>query len=251
MKFIEKLKLIRRAHKYKNKDDKGGIAYLLHAIEKGQTAMDIGAHKAGYTYWMVKKLGAGGKVYAIEPQSNLYEYIKKTKTIFNWKNVKVDRLALSDSQGMVKLFIPDNKVRKNSSPGATIVENKFDQHTGLTEDVEAETLDAYCEKYNIRPDFIKIDVEGNELRVFQGGINTLNKYTPKILVEIEARHVGQEKVLETFKFMELLGYNGHCIHGMKRIPLKSFSFDKHQNTDDKRNYCNNFTFEKPLSAQKN
>lgn len=88
-----------------------------------------------------------------------------------------------------------------------------------------------------------MDVEGNELRIFYGGVDTLTRYKQKIIVEIEARHVGQEKVLETFKFMESLDYSGYILHGLECIPLTNFSFDKYQNTIDKKHYCNNFVFE--------
>ena len=243
MKFIESIKLRHRANKYKNKDDKGGIAYITSAIKKGQTVLDIGAHKAGYLYFILNQVGDKGKVFAFEPQSNLYQYITKIKRLFRWDNVTVEHLALSDTAGTVTLYIPTNKVSKGSSPGATIVEHKDLTDFGITEVVVTETLDSYCNRKDIKPDFLKIDVEGNELRIFQGGIDTLKKYKPKIVLEIEARHVGQEKVLETFKFMKSLGFNGHFIYGLNRIPLSSFSFDKYQNTNDTANYCNNFTFE--------
>ncbi len=243
MKLIESIKLKLRANKYKNKDDKGGIAYINSAIKEGQTVLDIGAHKAGYLYFMLKQVGDKGKVFAFEPQSNLYQYIKKMKGLFRWDNVTIEHLALSDSAGTVTLYIPTNKVSKASSPGATIVEYKDPSNFGATENVSTETLDSYCNRHNIKPEFLKIDVEGNELRVFQGGADTLKNYKPKIIVEIEARHVGQEKVLETFKFLESLGYNGYLLHGLNRIPLANFSFDKYQNTNNMKNYCNNFIFE--------
>ncbi len=243
MKLIESIKLRLRANKYKNKDDKGGIAYISSTIKKGQAVLDIGAHKAGYLYFMLNQVGNRGKVFAFEPQSNLYQYITKIKGLFKWDNVTVEHLALSDTAGTVTLYIPTNKVSKGSSPGATIVEHKDLSNFGITEVVVTETLDSYCNRKEIKPDFLKIDVEGNELRIFQGGMDTLKKYKPKVIVEIEARHVGQEKVFETFKFLEQLGYTGHFIHGLNRIPLGSFSFDKYQNRNDMTNYCNNFTFE--------
>ncbi len=243
MKLIEKIKLKLRANKYKNKADKGGIAYIQSAIKKGDTVLDIGAHKAGYLYFMLKQVGANGKVYAFEPQSNLYHYIKKLKELFKWDNVTIEHLALSDTPGNQTLYIPINKVNRSSSPGATIVAQKDHSGIGATENVSTETLDAYCNRHNIQPAFLKIDVEGNELRIFQGGIGILRKYKPKIIVEIEARHVGQEKVLETFKFMESLGYTGHILYGLDRIPLTNFSFDQYQNTVDMKNYWNNFIFE--------
>ena len=105
-KIIEKQKLRLRANRYRNKLDKGGIAYLLSAIKKGQTVMDIGAHKAGYLYWMVKQTGNTGMVYSFEPQRRLYEYIGKIKTIYRWDNLVVENMALSDKTGVATLYIP-------------------------------------------------------------------------------------------------------------------------------------------------
>ncbi len=243
MKLIESIILRHRANKYKYKNDKGGIAYVNASIEKGQTVIDIGAHKAGYLYFMLKRVGPTGQVFAFEPQSILYQYIKKMKGLFRWDNITIEHLALSDAEGTATLYIPTNKKSKTSSPGATIVAYKEPASFGATETVSTETLDVYCNRHNIQPAFIKIDVEGNELRVFQGGINILKKYKPKIIVEIEERHVGKEKVLETFNFLESLGYNGQMIHGLARIPLANFGFEKHQNRHDMKNYCNNFIFE--------
>jgi len=190
-----------------------------------------------------KRVGRQGKVFAFEPQSALYRYIQKLKALLRWDNVTVEHLALSDTAGSVKLYIPTNKVSKGSSPGATIVEQKDRENAGITETVMTATLDTYCDQRQLAPVFLKIDVEGNELRIFRGGEKTLKKYKPRVLVEIEARHVGQEKVLETVEFMESLGYKGYFIHGLQRIPVQAFRFDKHQNTGDMKNYCNNFIFE--------
>lgn len=243
MKLIEGFKLKLRATKYKNKDDVGGIAYINSTIKKGDTVLDIGAHKAGYLFFMLKQVGGSGKIVAFEPQSTLYNYIKKMKTLFNWGNVTIEHLALSDSVGTVTLYIPTNKANKTSTPGATIVNHKVDSKFNKTENVSTETLDSYCTRNNIQPDFLKIDVEGNELKIFQGGVNTLKKYKPKIMVEIEALHVGQEQVLGTFKFIESLGYTGFILHHLERVPLVNFSFEKYQNISDRKNYCNNFAFE--------
>lgn len=243
MNWIEKIKLIHRALKYKNRDDKGGIAYINEAVKKGNTVFDIGAHKGGYLYFMQKNVGMGGQIHAFEPQSFLYKYLVKMKPIMDWDNVTINNIALSDSGATATLFIPSNVTGDHSSPSATI----FDQHTlgevVKTETVSTMTVDYYCEKHQLKPALLKIDVEGNELKVFKGAIQTLQKYKPKIIVEIEAAHVGMEQVLATFDFLKQLGYHGRIIHGMNQLPLADFSFDKHQNLNDMNNYCNNFIFE--------
>ena len=230
IKFIESFKLKYRAWKYQYKNDKGGIQYIKTSVQPGQTVFDIGAHKAGYLYFMLSLVGDSGKVFAFEPQSNLFRYIENLKCIFEWNNVTVEHLAMSDKSGETTLFIPANKVKQGSSPGASLIES-VNKINCFTEIVATETLDSYCKQKNIKPDFLKIDIEGNELNFFRGGIETLKEYKPKIIVEIEARHVGEKKVLETFEFMKSMGYVGHFIHGLNRVPLNSFSFEKYQNVN--------------------
>ncbi len=243
MKIIESIKLKLRADKYKTKHDIGGIAYINASVQRNQTVLDIGAHKGGYLYFILKRVGEQGKVYAFEPQFNLYSYLVRMKKLFKWDNAVIEHLALSNSIGDATLFIPTNKVSKGSSPGATLVEHKERSDFKLNETVKVDTLDHYCQRNNISPDFLKIDVEGNELNIFKGGTDVLKKYKPKILVEIEKRHIGPEQVFETFKFLESLGYTGQFIHRENRVSLANFDLAKHQNLEDMDNYCNNFIFE--------
>lgn len=243
MKIIESIKLKLRANKYKTKHDIGGITYINESINKGQTILDIGAHKGGYLYFILKKVGDQGKVYAFEPQFNLYTYLVRMKKLFKWDNATIEHLALSNTIGEVTLYIPTNKVSKGSSPGATLIEHQERSDFKVNETVKVDTLDSYCMRNDLSPDFLKIDVEGNELNIFKGGTGVLKKYKPKILVEIEKRHIGPEQVYETIKFLESLGYTGQFIHHENKVSLDKFDLSTHQNLEDMGNYCNNFIFE--------
>jgi FkbM family methyltransferase len=243
MKFIEHIKLSHRAYKYRNKEDRGGIKYILNTVKTGQTVFDIGAHKGGYLYLMLNRIGVKGRLFAFEPQSILYTYLTRIKTLFNWNNVTIEHLALSDTYGNATLYIPINKSRP-SSPSSTLIMPLERKNIRAEEVVDTETLDRYCQKNNIKPDFLKIDTEGNELNILKGGIQTIKKYKPKILMECEARHVGREKVCETFKLLGDLGYKGYFIFGADRIPLAAFNFEIYQNPlAVKKMYCNNFIFD--------
>jgi len=242
MKFIEAIKLLHRAYKY-SKSDKGEITYIKSAIKKGDTVFDIGAHKAGYLYFILKQVGTQGKVIGFEPQTFLFQYLTKIKALFKWENVNIENLALSNNTGHQSLYFPLASAGKTSSPSATIVQHGNDTEFTAMEEVTITTLDEYCTHHQIIPQFLKVDVEGNELNVFKGGIHTLTKHRPKIIVEIEARHIGQEQVLATIQFLESLGYHGKIIKGYDYIPTEQFTFDKFQNLNNKKAYCNNFIFE--------
>lgn len=240
--ILEYLLLNYRTLRYRFKYDKGGIAFIREKVGPGATALDIGAHKGGYLYAMLRRAGKAGRVYAFEPQSVLYGYLINLKKKFGWANVTVEHLALSDVAGEVTLFIPANRTGEGTSPGATLIRNENTENYAAREEVMTETLDGYCQRHDIRPGFLKIDVEGNELRIFRGGVETLRNFRPGILVEIEARHAGRETALETFRMLEELGYEGYFLKGAERIPLKQFSFNIHQDTANRKYYCNNFIF---------
>jgi FkbM family methyltransferase len=243
MKWIELIKLQLRAKKYRTKDDIGGVDFILSALQKGDTVMDIGAHKGGYLYLMLQKVGKQGKLVAFEPQTVLHYYLTNMKKLLKWNNVTIEHIALSDTETETTLFIPTNHVSNASAPGATILNNRERDDIGFTETVNTDSLDHYCSVYNIEPNFLKIDVEGNELNIFKGGMITLKKSKPKIIVECDAGYVGESQVLETFELLKNLGYTGSFIFESQRLPLSEFSFEKYQDRNSTAFFCNNFIFE--------
>lgn len=232
-----------RAYRYKNKLDRGEINYLLNNVNKDEIIFDIGAHKGGYLYFFKKKVGKKGQIYACEPQSILFNYLEQLKSTFNWKNVKIENIALSDTISNVKLYIPKNKKDKDSSPGATILESNIKTKQFKTEEVNTDTIDNYCKTNNLIPNFIKVDVEGNELNVLKGAFNTLKNYKPKLIVGIEERHIGRELVMETIDYMQKLNYKVYFINDTEKVSFDNFDFDIHQNKSSNNYYCNNFIFE--------
>jgi FkbM family methyltransferase len=238
---LEKIKLQHRAEKYQFKEDRGGIEYIRRNVRRGDTVFDIGAHKAGYLYFFLEQLGTTGKIYAFEPQSVLYKYLLKLKQLFAWNNVTLESAAVSDTPGKALLCIPANHGR-HSSPCATIIESNVFFNYQLKEEVKTIPLDEYCTHLKLAPDFIKVDVEGNEFSVFRGAENILRRYRPKILFESEARFVGGENVLATFDFLKHIGYKGNFIMNDAIHPIADFDISYHQDLST-GTYCNNFIFE--------
>jgi FkbM family methyltransferase len=72
-----------------------------------------------------------------------------------------------------------------------------------TEEVNTDTLDsiATIERFN-RIDFLKIDVEGAELRVLKGGRRAIQQFKPRIVMEIHPWGDG----LRVESWLEQIGY---------------------------------------------
>ncbi|HMO18562.1 MAG TPA: FkbM family methyltransferase [Oligoflexia bacterium] len=245
IKLLFCLRLLNRAFKYKFVSDKNEIDYLFEKINPGDTVIDIGAHKGGYLFWLSRAAGSAGKVIAFEPQSLLYNYLISVVSYFSSRNVEVHNLGVSSFDNTLKLFVP--KGPGQTSPGATF-ENKEDSEEGYHVSVPVVSLDNFLKDRPNRIAFLKIDVEGHELSVFQGAVDLLTKDKPTIMFESENRHLGKSNVTEVFQFLKNLGYNGYFFHDSKKLPIDHFNPDKHQRTlngeiAEKNNYINNFFFE--------
>jgi hypothetical protein len=115
--------------------------------------------------------------------------------------------------------------------------------------VRLSTLDNVVEKLELGSiGFIKIDVEGNELEVLNGGVETLTRFKPLVLMEIESRH-HQFPITRIFSKFEDIGYKGYYVNPETFSLLKVDQFDNNRDQDlehlKSRNfihYLNNFFF---------
>lgn len=244
VRWLNYITLLHRAYRYKYKHDIGGIHFLLQHLKQGDTVLDVGAHKGGYLYWMQKQIGKSGKAVAFEPQIKLYNHLQNLKADFKWCNVTIENMALDNTAAHKQLFIPTTQ-HDGSSPGARLISDEA-ANGGLVQSIATTTLDQYCLQQQLYPHFLKIDVEGNEWNVLKGAEDILTTCRPNILIEVEARHVGEDVAQKTLEWLEHRGYEGYCLAGKQMLPLKEFAFNQHQNFSNKKAYYNNFGF---LSSQ--
>ena len=148
-----------RAFRYRYIVDPSEIKYITKNLTEGSVAVDIGAHKGGYLFWMKKSVKEKGKIFAFEPQVRLYNYLKNISALVKYKNVIIENLGMSSKEGEVNIYIPLTK--KGVSPGARI--DHFNDGTPCEEvKIQITTLDKYFFERQIFPKLIKIDVEGHE-----------------------------------------------------------------------------------------
>lgn len=247
--MVEKIKYIYRAYRFLYKIDPNEINYIRRNLNKGDIAIDIGSHKGGYLYWLISKVGIKGKVFAFEPQVQLYNYLQGISRRFGYKNVILENKGLSSKEGSVTFFIP--KTKKGNSPGARI--DYLDDGTQYNEaEIEITTLDKYFFESKIFPKLIKIDVEGHEKQVLLGGMNLLKSCMPKLLIECENRHLKDENIFDVFKVLLDIGYQGYFFKNRTLTSISEFNIDTNQKVGEGRfweakGYINNFIFEPPRS----
>ena len=243
---FSKIKFLYRAYKYRFRDDKAELRYIINSIKPGQLVLDIGCHKGGYLHWMRKAIGSQGEVIAFEPQPILHSYVDMAIKAFEYQNVQLHHAGVSSENGDLELYIP--KAEGLTSPGATF-EKRKNTDKGHFISVPVFQLTEFLKDREKKVSFIKMDVEGHELEVFKGAKEILRKDAPRILVECENRHLHGLTVFDVFKFLTDLGYKGYFFHKGEKKPLSQFDPEEHQAINgtqivDKKNYANNFVFEK-------
>lgn len=230
--------LVVRAWRHRLLKDRWEVAFVRSSLRPGDCCLDIGSHKGAYAYWMARAVGPTGRVVAFEPQPVYADLQKRLWQHTGTRHIRVEHLALSDSDGEATLWIPS----WGPSPGASLVRSSLGD--GATEvKVPMTTLDAYAAGQALpRVAFIKCDVEGHELAVFHGAEKLLRRDKPKLLFECEARFGGDARVREVFAFLASQGYTGWFTYRGVRVPAAEFRPDVHQSPSMKRT-CNNFVFE--------
>jgi len=236
-----KLRLLVRAWKYRVKLDPAEVAYVRGCLRPGDTAIDLGAHKGAYTYWLAKSVGPRGTLVSIEPQQELAERL--TELVAARPQCRVRWAAISDSEGVGTL-----SVRGASGPSHGASLTGFpDGDVGRVVEVPTVSLASLAEADGLsRVDFIKCDVEGHEVTVFEAAGEFLARYRPTVLCECELRHMkGDEQRTSLDRLrdcFEPLGYTTRYFKGGTLHPVSEFDAERDQ-TYGEGEYCNNFVFE--------
>ena len=140
---------------------------------------DVGAN---FGYYSLKMSQNCEQVHAFEPVSRTFQILEKNILKNQLKNVKTEKLALSDEAG-IKTINLYNSSGNNSFFKRNLPRHHLVQFIG-TEEVKVGTLDSYLTREGILPpEIIKIDVEGAELAVLRGGRETIANHTPVLFVE--------------------------------------------------------------------
>jgi FkbM family methyltransferase len=261
-----KLRYLYRAYRYRLRVDPAELRFVCAQLHAGQVAVDIGCHKGAYTYWMRRRVGPSGAVFAFEPQSKQVDYLRRVIAAMRYDNVAVVPMAASNICGKLPLHTPEGAGKTH----AATLEAKTQEHAASGSDfpallgrgqgrvqptppttcstlVEVTTLDAFFASQDRGPNLLKIDVEGHELAVLQGARKTIESYRPAILIECEARHRAEGDVRPVFNFLDALGYRGSFFLNGQRYPLAEFDLKLHQRIEQgadstPRGYVNNFAF---------
>lgn len=204
----------------------GDLAAVLtdRFVGAGAVTVDVGASWGLFSYHLARKVGGSGTVFSFEPHpmnKTVLEKLAKARP-----NIHFRPAAVSDVAGSADLQVPvfgNRHVTAQSS-----LSHGFDgQHGVRVEKVTVPTVRLDDEIGDRHIDFIKIDVEGHEVRVLRGASALLRKQLPPMLIEIEQRHL-DDPIKDVFAEIEDIGYTLYFIDGAAIRPIDEFDVERHQ-----------------------
>jgi len=152
---------------------------ILSQLEEGMTVIDIGANIGYYTILMARAVGENGRVIAVEPNPVMVRELTRNIAINNIKNVDIESIALSHENGQIEFYCPEYGAESHGSlrPNRTFQINN-------TIAVQTERIDDLLARIGCKKvDFVKIDAEGAEYSIFNGGDKLLTQMKPRIIFE--------------------------------------------------------------------
>ncbi len=183
--------------------EKSTAATLRTLVKPGDTVLDIGANVGAHTLGLAKGVGPTGKVFAFEPADFAFQKLLRNLAL----NPELEKRTQA-SQIMLGANM-DKPLAEGvyASWPLEKVDSVHPKHRGRfvsTQGAVADTLDGFVGRLGIgRIDLIKMDVDGNELPVLQGGRDVLQKHRPTIVMEMSP-YVHAEQQNSFAEMIELL-----------------------------------------------
>ncbi|MBK8925253.1 MAG: FkbM family methyltransferase [Crocinitomicaceae bacterium] len=184
------------------------VSHLVHSlksIDGEKIFIDIGANIGMISLDCLNQVESL-KIYAFEPGKHQFNLFQKTIQENNLSDtISLNPLALSNSKGSVDFYVHSTE----HVSGDGFVDTKRAGKTKVVK-VLTDTLDNwYHESTLSRCDVIKMDTEGAEFFILQGGRQLIEKFRPIIYIEINDKNIKNYpfEIDDLLRLFNEIGYN--------------------------------------------
>ncbi|CAA0115665.1 Uncharacterised protein [Halioglobus japonicus] len=192
-------------------------ALFENEVSAGMVVYDIGANVGVFSLQFCQIVGEHGQVYAFEPEENNLRCLLQTKVSNKLSNLEVHEKGVG--QYTENLFFD----RRGGAMSGRVVDSGSENTENVTQ-MQVISVDDFVYSQGGRPpSLMKIDVEGNEVKVIDGALRTLEEHHPIIICELH--HSIEPAVIVIYDVLSKLGYQCFDVDGHKPNkdePLDSF-----------------------------
>jgi FkbM family methyltransferase len=159
---------------------------FVHEIREGMTVIDVGAHVGFFSLGAALRAGAPGKVCAFEPSPETFDILKKHICLNGWED-RIEALqgVVGDHDGTTAFYTYGTSMAASvSQANVEVLNPEVRDRPAARIDSTSFSLDSFCSKRGLKPDVIKVDVEGAEVQVLRGARNLLSTLPIVVFCEV-------------------------------------------------------------------
>ena len=214
--------------------------WLGSGLRSGACAIDVGAHLGLYTYHFSKCVGPTGHVVSLEPHPITAARLRRFVRCARLSNVQVVEAAATSTEATQRTTIGTLGVPLDAHHGEIRTECALKlaadesgegrryagQHALTVPLVTLDQLDIPC------VDALKLDVEGSEFEVLNGGLALIRRHRPHIVCELENRWLVRNGHDASDVFRLLCGefkYSAHVLTASHAVARVSGLVEGHNN----------------------
>lgn len=164
------------------------IAWI-NSFSQNTIFYDVGANVGAYSLYAAKK-GATKRIYAFEPGVPTFEILMKNVETNHVSDVVIPIISPLDKNSKFDVFnySTNHKGGSQNLFGTTNDQNGEQVVVKQRHGVIGVSIDDMVTIYGLEaPDYLKIDVDGNDLEILKGAVKVLEKYKPEIYIEYNAK----------------------------------------------------------------
>ena len=170
----------------------GEVELLLQLVPTHGIVIEAGANMGCMTIPMAQKVGAGGFVYAFEPQTLVFQQLCTNLVLNNLINVQAIPAGCGEVQSSMKTTRL-NPASDNNFGGLTL-ESLENEASPIS--IPIERLDDAVSPPRL--DLIKADVEGMETEILKGASSLIEQFRPVLYVENHQREHSPRLLMHLF-----------------------------------------------------
>ena len=156
--------------------------------------LDCGANYGFYSFY-TGSLSAENQIIAFEASINTSKEFKANLALNDFKNIKIENLAVAGKENEILNFNESIKDWESS-----LTDNNFTKSKSLQ--IKTTKIDYFLKNENLDGYhlFIKLDIEGNEFDAIKGSLDTIQKYSPLIIIEFSKYNLDNNR--DNLNFLE-------------------------------------------------
>jgi FkbM family methyltransferase len=190
--------------------DPNEFVFLENTLAPGAVMVDVGAHEGIYSLFAARCVGEGGRVWSVEPSKRERKHLVHNIKRNDLRNLTVLGVAAGHSDGKASLQIAEGT---RSGRNMLIADSTRSERCVGLEAITVRSLDSLAAQHNwTRLDVLKIDAEGEEIRILRGASRILKELRPIILFEAD-QNLESSNGNSVPELIEGLRAHDYIVHG--------------------------------------